>query len=215
MLLTDHLLDQLRHTISSDRLGTYLTAAGFDEDRALRLYLWNAQVGEAFHLPVQGVEVGLRNCVNAGLTGRFGPDWWKDGEFLAVADRERQRDIETARRRIENRRARLSTPQLVATLSFGFWVGLLRPRYHPSIWSSYLWSSFRNLPKNKARQDLAVSAKRVADLRNRIWHHEPVFRMDLSDEYHAIVQLLTWICPIKASWLRPYCRVPQMLRQKP
>ncbi len=195
----EHLLDQLRHSISGDRLGTYLTAAGFDQERALRLYLWNAQVGEAFHLPVQGVEVGLRNCVNEGLIGRFGPDWWRDAEFLAMADRARQRDLELARRRIENRKTPLSTPQIVATLSFGFWVGLLRPRYHPAVWSSFLGRAFRSLPREVTRQELAVSARRVADLRNRIWHHEPVFRMNLSDEYHGILQLLGWICPINTN----------------
>ena len=43
----------------------------------------------------------------------------------------------------------------------------------------------------------------------------PVFRMNLSGEYHGILQLPGWIFPIKAAWLRPYRRVPAMLRQKP
>ena len=209
------LFERLRHTISDERLGTYLSAAGFDQERALRLYIWNAQMGEAFHVPVQGVEVGLRNCVNVGLTSQFGPDWWRDAAFLAVADKERRRDIETAQRRIQKRQAPLTTSRIVATLSFGFWVGLLGPRYHPAVWSACLSTAFRGLPGDKSRQELALEAKRVSGLRNRIWHHEPVFRLDLSAEYHAVMQLLAWICPSKAIWLKPHCQVPRLLRQKP
>ena len=102
-------MNQLQRAISKDRLGTYLSAAGLDKDRALRLYLWNAQVGEAFHLPVQGVEVGLRNCINAALICGFGPDWWQNETFLAIADRNRQNDVETAQRRIEKRHSPVST----------------------------------------------------------------------------------------------------------
>ena len=207
--------DSLRRAISSARLGTYLTASGFDEARALRLYLWNAALGDAFHLPVQGVEVALRNCVNAALCDRFGAEWWSSGAFRKSCDRERGADIETSLRRIQNRGRPAITGQVVANLSFGFWVGMLQARYNPTIWSSHLRVGFPDLPAGVSRYDLAASSKRVADLRNRIWHHEPIFRMDLSDEYRAAMELLTWLCPAKAVWLRPQCRVPQVLRQKP
>ncbi len=209
------LFETLRRSISADRLGTYLKAAGFDQQRALKLYVWNAYMGEAFHLPVQGVEVALRNCVNAGLCIKFGENWWEAPSFLKIADHERKGDIETAIKRIRNRKLPLITGQLVATLSFGFWVGVLQPRYNPDVWSSLLRGSFPDLPVDKSRYDLAASAKRIADLRNRIWHHEPIFRMDLSDEYRAAMELLGWLCPIKTEWLRPQCRVQQVLRQKP
>ena len=97
------LVEALKVSISSDRLATYLKAAGFDEDRALRLYLWNASIGEAFHLPIQAVEVGLRNCINFALCAEFGFDWWRNSSFLSQVDRERRLDILTAERRIKNR----------------------------------------------------------------------------------------------------------------
>lgn len=211
----ESLIDQLRPALSPDRLGTYLTAAGFKEDRALKLYIWNAHIGEAFHLPIQATEVGLRNRINNALIAEFGADWWQEARFLSVADRERRADIETARRRIQNRGATLCTAQIVATLSFGFWVGMLQARYNPTLWSKHLRSAFPKLPPEKNRYDLADATKRVADLRNRIWHHEPVFRMNLSEEYAAVREVLTWICPIKEQWVRPECRVPQLLRAKP
>jgi hypothetical protein len=209
------LIERLRPTISPDRLGTYLTAAGFDAERALRLYIWSAYIGEAFHLPIQAAEVALQNRIDAALRAAYGVDWWANTEFLQIGSRERQADIETAKRRITRRNQTVNTPQMVANLSFGFWVGTLRAAYNPTIWSRQLRIAFPNLPSDKNRYSLAGAAKRVADLRNRIWHHEPIFRMSLSEEFSAVMELLLWVCPTKEGWIRPQCRVQRILRQKP
>ena len=210
-----HLYDQLQISVSAERLHTYLQAAGYDKDRALRLYLWNAAVGEAFHLPIQAAEVALRNGVNRALCAAFGPEWWQAPAFVKVADRNRVNDLDTARRRITGQRKPITTAQIVASLSFGFWVRLLEPRYAPSLWGDWLRPAFPALPDGKTRPDLASAAQRTADLRNRIWHHEPVFRLDLSTAFHGVMELLRWICPLKAQWIRPFCHVPVLLRGKP
>jgi hypothetical protein len=95
----------LTATISPERFNTYLIAAGHDPARALRLYMWNAQVGEAFHVPIQAVEVSLRNRVNAALVAVFGPDWWQAQPFLDMADDERRGNLEEVQRRISRRRS--------------------------------------------------------------------------------------------------------------
>lgn len=153
--------------------------------------------------------------MNTALCAQFGPDWWEEASFLGLADREQKNDIDTAKRRINSRKRPLVTGQMVATLSFGFWVAILKPRYNPGLWSFQLRSAFPNLPLGKGRFDLDPAASRIAFLRNRIWHHEPIFRMDLSDEFRAVMELLDWICPAKASWVRSHCRVQAILRQKP
>jgi hypothetical protein len=77
----------------TDRIFLSVNAAGHDRDRAVRLYLWNAQLGEAFHIPIQAVEVGLRNSINLGLTTTFGQDWWQDTALEAILDDERKGDL--------------------------------------------------------------------------------------------------------------------------
>lgn len=163
----------------------------------------------------QAAEVALRNRTDTGLRARYGNDWWSNPDLTATNDRERKEDIATALRRIKHRKAALATPQVIATLSFGFWVGMLQPRYNPMLWSGTLRTAFPKLPADKNRYDLAAAAKRVCDLRNRIWHHEPIFRMNLSEEHRATLDLLAWACPEKAAWIKPHCRVPHLLRQKP
>jgi hypothetical protein len=78
--------------ISPDRFKTYLTAAGHNQERALRLYLWNARLGEAFHMPIQAVEVALRNNVNLALSNVYTANWWECKNLYDLLDEERRAD---------------------------------------------------------------------------------------------------------------------------
>src|SRR5690606_35604409 len=128
---------------------------------------------------------------------------------------ERYADIETASRRLMSRNAPVDTNRIVAGLSFGFWVGMLRASYHPEIWSAHLRNSFPHLPATENRGSLARKAKEIADLRNRISHHEPVFKSDLMSSFSDIMKMLKWMCPATHDWIRPHCRIPEIMRQKP
>lgn len=179
------------------------------------MYIWNAHVGEAFHTPIQCVEVALRNSINKALIAQFGTDWWQDTSFKKAIDRERHTDLDTVQKRIKNRKLALATGQIVAGLSFGFWVGMLQPRYNPAIWGAQLRRCFPNLPQTETRESLFKSASSLAILRNRISHHEPIFKRNLSLDFSEAMKLLTWICPETHEWVRPHCRVPELLRRKP
>jgi hypothetical protein len=201
--------------LSADRFATYLTAAGHNHDRAQKLYIWKAQIGEAFHTPIQAVEVALRNGISRALTTKYGHDWWMNQAFLKAIDENRETDLNTVRRRIENQKIKLVTGQIVAGLSFGFWVGMLQRRYNSILWASCLGISFPDLPQSENRNSLLQRAKAVAQLRNRISHHEPIFSRDISADYAAMMLLLKWISPAKHDWIRPHCRVQEVLRRKP
>jgi hypothetical protein len=75
--------------------------------------------------------------------------------------------------------------------------------------------SFPDLPQDKTRNALAKRAGEVAFIRNRISHHEPIFSRDLSKDFQHLLEFLSWICPTKAGWIKPHCRVQEVLRQKP
>jgi hypothetical protein len=201
--------------ISPDRFQTYLVAAGHDQVRAFKLYLWNAQLGEAFHVPIQAVEVGLRNCVNVGLTQQFGNEWWKNKTLEDILDAERKADLSVVSHRIRNRNLRLCTAQIVAGMSFGFWVGMLDGRYNKHIWSRHLRVAFPHFPDGRGRKSLFKTAGEIASLRNRISHHEPLISRDSSFDFNNVMTFMEWICPHTTAWIRPHCRVPLVLRQKP
>jgi hypothetical protein len=205
----------LAEIISPLRLGTYLNAAGHDVERALQMYLWNAKIGEAFHIPVQAVEVGLRNRVSDGLAVAFGSEWWRESAFLDTVQAKRIDDIELVRKRLISKRKPIVTGQMIAGLSFGFWVAMLGARYYPSIWSRQLRPAFPHLPTGVNLQTLHQEVQAIADFRNRIWHHEPIFRRDLSTDFARCMKVLNWLCPTKAGWIKQHCRVSKLLREKP
>lgn len=214
-LLNETQITAILAAISPDRFKTYLGAAGHDQDRAMRLYLWNAQLGEAFHTPIQAVEVGLRNCIHVALSNIYTPNWWECKNLDDILDEERKGDLTTVLRRIRNRELELCTGQVVAGLSFGFWVGMLDGRYNPPIWGGQLRKAFPFLPAPRARKSLHESVRKVATLRNRISHHEPLIGRDSLADFSNLMSLLEWICPAKAVWIRPECRVPQIVRERP
>lgn len=209
------MLKLLEPTLSQARMGTYLLAAGHDEARALALYHWNAQLGEAFHLPIQAVEIALRNRINSVLVSIFGAEWWKTPAFLVVADKRQIDQIDEAKARIGKRGQAVVTGQIVAGLSFGFWVSMLDARYNPAVWSHALKTGFPDLPAKKSRSDLQKSSRHIANFRNRIWHHEPIFKANITEEYSRCMEMLMWLCPHKQKWIKPQCKVMTVLRIKP
>ena len=136
--LTADQIAAIQAAISPSRFATYLVAAGHNEERALNLYMWNAQLGEAFHIPIQGVEVGLRNCINVALANVYTPNWWECKGLHDTLDEDRRADLALVLRRIRNRKLELCIDQVVAGLSLGFWVGILGGAYNAPIWSRQL-----------------------------------------------------------------------------
>lgn len=208
-------LDEILPAISPDRFKTYLIAAGHDQERAFRLYLWNARLGEGFHLPIQAVEVALRNGINVALSNIYTPNWWECRNLYDLLDAERKGDLVTVLKRIRNRNLELCTGQVVAGLSFGFWVGMLDGRYNPPIWGGQLRTAFPFFPTGRSRKSLHARVREVATLRNRISHHEPLIGRDTLADFSNLMSLLDWICPAKATWIKPHCRIPQIVRERP
>ena len=166
-------------------------------------------------MPIQAVEVGLRNRIDSALVAQYARDWWQNQSFLGVLDRDRKSDLDTVFRRLRNRKLPITTGQVVASLSFGFWVGLLQARYNPPIWGGRLHTAFPFLPARESRDSLARKAREVAYLRNRISHHEPLIGQNISIDYSNVKTLIEWVCQTKWAWIQPHCRVPEIMRDKP
>lgn len=209
------LLETLQPTLSAARIATYMNAAGHKEETALALYLWNVELGETFHLPLQAVEISLRNRINEVVSDVFTADWWKADNFCDVADKKQLQSIDEVKRRLKKRGLDLNTGQVVAGLSFGFWVSLLGPRFNPPVWSARLGEAFPNLPDGMSRKAVQSTFRGIADFRNRIWHHEPIFKANLTTEYSHCIRALGWLCADQVDWVKPRCRVMTVLRQRP
>lgn len=199
--------------ISQERLTKYLKAAGYDQSRALALYGWNIQVSEAF-FPVLGAsEVCLRNIISAKLVALYGQTWWDDPVFLAQIRKNGTRIVKTARDKLKTQGA-VTTGGMTAELNFGFWVNMLLPRHEPVFWPD-LHVAFPDLPAAVTYDALYRRCDAVREFRNRVFHHEPILNRNITKEYSQIMELITWLSPDKAKWIKPYSRVMTVVRQKP
>ncbi len=211
---------KLQASLSPERLATYLAAAGGDQEKAIRLHAWNTSICSAFYGPLQGLEVTLRNALHRQLTRKFGAAWY-DSPHCRLDARAQDVVAETKRRL---RRLNPAPADIVADLSFGFWVALLSgggtishqigaasAHYDTHLWTPALHKAFPNGPK--LRKPVFGKIKPLSDFRNRIAHHEPVFNQLLLDHHTAILDVLGWICPGTRDWVAHHSRVPDILSQ--
>lgn len=211
--LQEGVKELLVNIISQDRLGRYLIAAGHDVDRALALYGWNIQLSEAFFPVLSAAEVCLRNTVAARLESLYGATWWDNATLHGQIRRNGKRIVLTARDKLALS-GQVTSGRMTAELNFGFWVNMLLPRHETAVWTD-LRASFTHLPANVTYGDLYSRCDAVREFRNRIFHHEPILHRDISNEHSMIMELIGWLSPDKAAWIKPYSRVMSVMRTKP
>jgi hypothetical protein len=214
--VSTQLIKSLQNTISPERWHTYELAAGYDLNRAHALYLWNASVGQSFHYPLQSVEVCLRNAIHKAFSKVYGSDWCNEATCRAALQQRQGQEIEqAARRRFQMYRTAATTPQIVSSLTFGFWIAALNRQYNNIIWTDHKDIVFPNLPDAVLIRDVARTGAIIKNLRNRIFHQEPLIGRDLLSDYSAILKMVGWICEDTREWVRTNSSVPHIIRQRP
>jgi len=217
--LNSTILNALEVSLSPERLATYLTAAGKDQEKALHLYTWNTAVSAAFYGPLQGLEVALRNAMHRELARVHGQDWYDQPRCqLDAGACER---VDAAKRDLQRGNYPIDPPHVVAALAFGFWVSLLgrggrlpilrssRANYDMTLWRPALFRAFPNA--RKPRADVHRPLDYLRTLRNRIAHHEPIFSRHLAADHTSILEVAGWICPSTREWIAHHSRVMDIL----
>ncbi len=105
-----------------------------------------------------------------------------------------------------------SRHQIVAGLSFGFWSGLLGPKYE-ELWRDCLHRAFPN--SSGKRKQVAVAVERVRKFRNRLAHHDSTINVDIPFEIRQIFELASYIDADAAKWLERCSNVMDVYAQRP
>jgi hypothetical protein len=186
----------LDQAISTDRLTTYLAAAGGERAAARTLYIWDRDLSMAILADIAILEVALRNAMHLALSQHCGPRWYEDPR-LELDDRslgQLRRAWDDLPSRTRSDREEWTVPgRLVARCMFGFWANLLdggghvgqEPRRrkvdYEALWRSVLSAAFKGgrvearLEHARYTRPWAHRAVVVVNLlRNRIAHHEPL-----------------------------------------
>jgi hypothetical protein len=194
---TPEINHKLERFVSNDRLEKYLDATDGNLNNALSLYERNSRFSEAFYIPLQFFEICLRNALNEQLSNRYGADWLTNGQppFMQnTADW-----IQEAIYELGGLTNGTGHGHVIAELKLAFWISLIAKRYDATLWRQALYKAF--LAKaGKPRDAVFGRANALRRFRNRVAHHEPIFKKDLDKTHAEIIESLEWMCCDTAKW---------------
>ncbi len=201
--LQDRLIGLLLAELPEQRLGPYLRDAKGNARRALALYYWNIEACRAFYPALQALEVGLRNGLDKAivryvadkrlLTGRAPhpeiQSWLTADQSSLIVHEDARRAVASAVDGVLPKdsqgkvvRHNKNHGDLVAKLSFGFWVSLLAEEYdaayrYPAAlawWPSHQAVAF---PASTGIDMRSINRQfsEIRHFRNRVFHHEPIW----------------------------------------
>jgi hypothetical protein len=204
---TPQLRADVEAALSTDRLAAYRNAVSGDLERAIDLYVWNANIASAFFGPIGVLEVSLRNALDRELTCAFTAPWYDDPAFRAI-DPDFAVRIQKVKNKIGARGKTPSQARIVEELSLGFWVNLLRPgpggAYTRYLWGPALSKAF---PAGTRRSIIAGRLGPLLRFRNRVAHHEPIFWRDLPGHYNSILWMIQKVAPTLVPWVSHHARI--------
>jgi hypothetical protein len=119
---------------------------GEDDDATLRRVIWNTALSEALYVPLQGLEVSLRNSIHRAISEAFGgPDWILISGSAYLRESE-QEMMENAIAQLGIRGKPLTPGYMISELKFGFWSSLLDTHYD-KLWPKIIKGVFPMMPK--------------------------------------------------------------------
>lgn len=102
---------------------------------------------------------------------------------------------------LENNSKPINSCNIVANLTFGFWVNLFNPEYDKTIWRQILAMIFQGCGRIPKRGLVRDRLKNLHKLRNRISHCEPIVNLPLFKYYQELIEMVSWINNDVAIWL--------------
>jgi len=122
-------------------------------------------------------------------------DWFNDSRLINFT---KEVDaLNKAKMTLQRQNKPLATGRIIAELNFGFWTSLLDRRYEQVLWPWLLKAAFPFMPRRmRTRKNLSKRFHTIRYLRNRIFHHKPVwYWCDLPQQHQAILEAIAWIEP--------------------
>ena len=211
-------ISPLWRLVSAERIGTFRRGTADDEE-VLARYLWNIALCEALYPSLHLLEVGLRNVVFEAAAATYpltaAGGCWLEQPGILHADEARA--VRAAAQRLSRRGKPCEPGRLVAELSFGFWTALFDVRYEQDrvLWPRlFAQKIFAHAPRqNRSRKALSPLLNRVRHLRNRAFHHEPIWHWsDLAQQHALVVDLLSWMSPELRATVSAIDRFPRVHR---
>lgn len=204
---------EIKKILSKDRLEGYFRRYKIvkGEDCSLLnayvYYSWNTALSESLYASLQSLEVSLRNSIHNSANRYFNnPYWFKN---KSIFDYKQLSMVSAAERTLKRQKKNVDPGRIISELNFGFWTSLFRARYEISFWRPIIKSAFPNMvPKERTRANISKKLHPIRILRNRVYHYEPIWYMELEDIHADILKIIYWISPAMNELLKPVDHFP-------
>lgn len=214
----------LEYFLSQPRMNRFLVAAGNSQSKARQLYRINLRVCQAFYPVFNLFEISLRNSMNIQLSAHFADPSWITNQRTGFMNDPSLGPQYKMRNRVRNtitflnsRGTPVTTGKMISEQTFGFWTSLFDPSHYRLIAGSVI-HCFPHKPAGIARVDINVKLNGIRELRNRIYHNEPIcFNGPNVDFTHVtqvrqdIYDLLDWMNPDLADHVRYYDAITEKI----
>lgn len=216
--------NDLEQAFSAPRLGRYLRAFSNDKDRAHQGYIYNLRLSECLLISLSVLEIALRNAMSNQMAKLYSRDDWYEAILTDTTLQKPNTPLQAdnALKRLHSniksakRDAGAPNPnKVIAEFTFGFWTTLLNARYQNNFWQELRYA-FPHCP-HRQRGNVSSALNQIRDLRNRVFHHEPVLWMTPPVEAHHqhIYDVLSWLNHDIAPWVQTFDRFPQVIAERP
>ncbi|KER01963.1 Abi family protein [Photorhabdus temperata] len=208
---------------------------GTTPEQCLGLYLWNKQLASTFLPVIQIIEVSLRNAIYQSwikhakeeIERTFSPYLWPEKKqaidtlwfktaMTAQNNKIANRNIITAENQLRKEGKPLTPENYIAKLTLGFWVSLVDKKFDIQQ-QSYLslWPHLRGrvFPYARTQKETPLSInsignelKEINNLRNRLSHHEPLWRTEKAYTIEDIINKVVKVydrCLMIIYWINP------------
>ena len=223
----------IEELITNERLKSYTTVFKHSNDAELiGAYLWNIHVSSAIYPLLTISEVTLRNSIDSVLTKNLGTFWWSHNR-LHYRSFDKNTEAPSAITKLKNKFAtatnqvrrekqkryniKNATPthhEIIAKTDFATWEFLLDKEFMGPdlIWPKHMGAVFQgNWPSSKTAKVLLTAkdlVRTTRELRNRVSHHEPVWKRfgvhteadaieHLNEKIDTIMKLIALVSPDK------------------
>lgn len=195
---------RLIHILAPARISRYRSFLKLtSHEQVYRAYCWNYAISAAV-FPILGcVEMHLRDAVHKVLTAKYGPagavnptahpwyDWTQLSHYpLQSKSYDDVYNLLYVKKTGARRVPQPTTDDVVASLTFGFWTNLLRtftpvqaPRIIPAVFPNHHVITPGQWGNTTVREALNKHLRVANDFRNRVAHHEPLFKFRYNHAY--------------------------------
>lgn len=195
-------LKSLQAVTSAARLSSYssyLGTSGLAEGYGA--YMWSMAISTAFTPMIQTLEVGLRNAMHNELSKNYTNTWFEhwitqDANDLRAKSKpahwksKGEKNLGDAKDKITSREHPGGAPagyvpppqKVLAEMTFGFWTSFLFKRFYDvnhktKLWPNHIAGVFPGAPPSMyAVGALSKAFDEAVAVRNRIHHHEPLWK---------------------------------------